>query len=62
MYVPVSAGAASAGGVRFRPSNVSTGEAIVTGQIYDTISGGFFSGSSSNSNSANSVIGSRRVL
>ena len=62
VYVPVSAGAASAGGVRFRPSNVSTGEAIVTGQIYDTISGGFFSGSSSNSNSANSVIGSRRVL
>jgi hypothetical protein len=55
VYVPVSAGAAGAGGVRFRPSNVSTGEAIVTGQIYDNIP-------SSNSNSANSVIGTRRVL
>jgi hypothetical protein len=55
VYVPVSAGAAGAGGVRFRPSNVSTGEAIVTGQIYDNIS-------SSNSNSTNSVIGTRRVL
>ena len=62
VYVPVSAGAASAGGVRFRPSNVSTGEAIVTGQIYDTISGGFFSGSSSNSNSANFLMGYRRLL
>lgn len=33
LFVPVSAGAAGESGVRFRPSNVSTGEAIVTGQI-----------------------------
>lgn len=52
VYVPVSAGAAGAGGVRFRPANVSTGEAIVTGQIYDRIGGA----------DPNAVIGSRRVL
>ena len=37
VYVPVSAGAASAGGVRFRPVDVSTGEAIVTNQLRDSI-------------------------
>jgi hypothetical protein len=34
VYVPVSAGAASAGGVRFRPIDVPTGEAIVTDQLF----------------------------
>jgi len=33
-YVPVSAGAAAAGGVRFRPFDVPTGEAIVTDQLF----------------------------
>jgi len=52
LYVPVSAGAASAGGVRFRPADISTGEAIVTGQLYDRIP----------TSSQDSVIGTRRVL
>lgn len=39
LYVPMSAGAAGAGGVRFRPFDVPAGEAIVTGQIYETLSG-----------------------
>jgi hypothetical protein len=64
VYVPVSPGAASASGVRFRPVNVSTGEAIVTGQLYNTLSGGISNGyfSSSKSSSTNSVIGTRRVI
>lgn len=33
-YVPVSAGASGAGGVRFRPVDVPTGEAIVTDQLF----------------------------
>ena len=53
IYVPMSAGAAGAGGVRFRPSNVSSTEAIVTGQLYDNIQ---------SAKSSNSVIGTRRVL
>lgn len=35
--VPVSPGAAGAGGVVFRPVNVPTGEAIVSGQIYNSL-------------------------
>lgn len=52
VYVPVSPGAASAGGVRFRPRDVSTGEAIVRGQIYDRIP----------PNTSSSTIGIRRVI
>jgi len=37
VYVPVSAGAAGAGGVRFRPFGTPTGEAIVTGQLRDSL-------------------------
>jgi len=37
LFVPISAGAAGASGVRFRPFDVSPGEAIVTGQIYDRL-------------------------
>ena len=55
LYVPVSPGAASAGGVRFRPANMSTTEAIVSGQLYDQ----FPSKSAKNSSS---IIGSRRTL
>lgn len=36
-YVPVSPGAAGAGGVRFRPVDVPTGEAIVTNQLTESI-------------------------
>lgn len=50
VYVPVSAGAAGASGVRFRPSDISTGEAIVTGQLYDRIP------------SSSTTIGTRRVI
>lgn len=57
VFVPVSAGAAQAGGVRFRPANVSTGEAIVTGQIYDRIPSTL-----GNNSRADSIIGTRRVL
>ena len=39
LFVPVSAGAAGAGGVRFRPFDVPTGQAIASGQIYETLSG-----------------------
>jgi len=39
LYVPMSAGASGGGGVRFRPFDVPPGEAIVTGQIYETLSG-----------------------
>ncbi len=53
VYIPMSAGAASAGGVRFRPSNISATEAIVTGQLYDQLPSAKNSGS---------VIGSRRTL
>lgn len=53
VYVPVSAGAAGAGGVRFRPVDVPTGEAIVTGQLYDQFPG---------AKNSSSVIGSRRTL
>lgn len=53
VYVPVSAGAAGAGGVRFRPFDVPTGEAIVTGQLYDQFPG---------AKNSSSVIGSRRTL
>lgn len=35
--VPVSPGAAASGGVVFRPVNVPTGEAIVTGQLYNSL-------------------------
>lgn len=56
IYVPISAGAAGAGGVRFRPFNVSTGQAIVQGQIFDNIPRDDLSTSNS------SVIGSRRVF
>jgi len=37
IYVPVSPGAAAAGGVRFRPLGTPTGEAIVTGQLRDSL-------------------------
>jgi len=37
LFVPISAGAAGASGVRFRPFDVSPGEAIVTGQVYDRL-------------------------
>lgn len=53
VYVPVSAGAASAGGVRFRPVDVPTGQAIVSGQLYDTASGSKYS---------DSVIGTKIVF
>jgi len=52
-YVPVSPGAASAGGVRFRPIGVPTGEAIVTGQLVDRLP---------SAKNSSAVIGSRRTL
>ena len=53
LYVPMSAGAAGAGGVRFRHANISTTEAIVTGQLYDQLP---------SAKNFNSVIGTRRTL
>ena len=53
VYIPMSAGAAGAGGVRFRPSDISSTEAIVTGQLYDQFP---------SAKNSNSVIGSRRTL
>lgn len=53
VYVPMSAGAAGAGGVRFRPANISPTEAIVTGQLYDQFP---------SAKNSNSVIGTRRTL
>lgn len=35
LYVPISAGAAGANGVRFRPYDISTSEAIVQNKLYD---------------------------
>ena len=35
--VPVSAGAAGAGGVKYKPQGMSTGEAIASGQLYNDI-------------------------
>jgi len=55
LYVPVSPGAASAGGVRFRPFDTPTGQAIVQGKILNSIPKDDISTSSS-------VIGSRRIL
>jgi len=37
LFVPISAGAAGASGVRFRPFDISPGEAIVTGKIYNQL-------------------------
>jgi hypothetical protein len=53
VYIPMSAGAAGAGGVRFRPANISSTEAIVTGQLYDQLP---------SAKNFNSVIGTRRTL
>jgi hypothetical protein len=53
VYIPMSAGAAGGGGVRFRPSDISATEAIVTGQLYDQFP---------SAKNSNSVIGSRRTL
>jgi hypothetical protein len=53
VYVPVSAGAAGAGGVRFRPVDVPTGQAIVSGQIFDQFP---------SAKNSSSVSGSRRTL
>jgi hypothetical protein len=53
VYVPVSAGAAGAGGVRFRPVDVPTGQAIVSGQIYNQFP---------SAKNSSSVSGSRRTL
>jgi len=52
-YVPISAGAASAGGVRFRPADVTPAEAFATNQILDRIPSGA---------TTNSTIGSRRTV
>lgn len=52
-YVPISAGAASAGGVRFRPADVTPAEAFATNQIFDRIPAGA---------TTNNVIGTRRTV
>ena len=51
-YVPISAGAASAGGVRFRPADITPAEAFATNQIFDRVPSGA---------TTNNVIGTRRV-
>ena len=53
VYIPMSAGAAGANGVRFRPANISPSEAIVSGQLYEQLP---------SAKNSNSVIGSRRTL
>lgn len=52
VYVPVSPGAAGASGVRFRPRDVSTGEAIVNNQLISQLP----------SSTTSNVIGTRRVI
>jgi len=52
VYVPVSPGAAGASGVRFRPRDVSTGEAIVNNQLISQLP----------SSTTSNVVGTRRVI